>query len=70
MTGLEVIGVVFMIVSFLEENICPKGTNDEKLTPRKLHNTADEFKYDADALNNPSSKEQYIGKLEDQVEKT
>ena len=69
-TKAESSGFMFAIASFLDEKTCPEGIIDDQLTESKLHNTADELIKDAEALNSPSSKVQYIGKLEVQVEMT
>jgi len=70
MTVVEGIGLLFTTSSFLEETISPKGINEDQSNSLKSHSTVDELIKDAVALNNPSSKEQYIGKLEVQVEMT
>jgi hypothetical protein len=70
MERVEGIGLVFMTASFLEETISPEGIKEDQSTVSNLHSTVDELMKDAVALNNPSSKEQYTGKLEVQVEMT
>ena len=70
MTAVEGIGLVFMIASFRDVKICPEGIKDDQLIASKLHKTVVELINEADALNNPSAKEQYIGNVEVHVEIT
>jgi hypothetical protein len=70
MTAAEGIGLVFMIASFRDVKICPEGIKDDQLIASKLHKTAVELINEADALNNPSAKEQYIGNVEVHIEIT
>jgi hypothetical protein len=57
-TKLEGTGLEFIMASFLTDNIWPEGIKEDQSTPMKVHKTAEEFKKDAEALNNPSSKVQ------------
>jgi hypothetical protein len=70
MSTAEDKGLVFTMASFLEEKTSPNGINEDQSIPLKSQSTVVEFMKDADALNNPSSREQYTGKLELQVELT
>jgi hypothetical protein len=70
MSTAEDKGLVFTMASFLEEKTSPNGINEDQSIPLKSQSTVLEFMKDADALNNPSSREQYTGKLELQVELT